>query len=153
MICLDTAVKIVRRLRNVVEQALACRTIDFLSYSSCSVLKFERAETLILLSCLLLHAIFSIPITDSTDYYHWEIVKLYWVLVESRLFLLLPCLLLYWLHSSILCKLLGINWKNKSTLLWEENTSGILFAGNIQALWITGQCFHMQKSGREQCNT
>lgn len=63
-----------------------CRMQDFVSYSSWSVVKFACLETLILLSCLLLHAIFSIPITDFTDYYNWEIMKLYWELVESRLF-------------------------------------------------------------------
>lgn len=58
------------QLGYVVEQALASRMQDFVSYSSCSVLKSASAETLIPLSCLLLHAIFSISVTDSTDYFH-----------------------------------------------------------------------------------
>lgn len=43
MICLETAVKIISQFRYVVEQALVCRMLDFVSYSSCSVLKFEYA--------------------------------------------------------------------------------------------------------------
>lgn len=70
MICLEIAGEIISQLGYMTEQALACRMQDFVSYSSCSVLKSECAETLILLSCLLLHAIFSILITYSTDYYH-----------------------------------------------------------------------------------
>lgn len=51
MICLETAGEIISQLGYVVEQALACRMQDFVSYSSCSVLKFECSEILILLSC------------------------------------------------------------------------------------------------------
>lgn len=51
MMRLETACEIISQWGYVVEQALACRTQDFFSYSSCSVLKFQCAEILILLPC------------------------------------------------------------------------------------------------------